>query len=71
VFYSVNTSTYTATFAHCYGRKDNPQVDYAGKMAYQSSIGGILVVYASNSSTRGVDNDTTFKSMTEFIECNL
>lgn len=71
VFYSVNTSTYTASFAHCYGRKDNPQVDYAGQMAYQSSIGGILVVYASNSSTRGVNNDTTFNSMTQFIESNL
>ena len=71
VFYSLNTSTYTASFAHCYGRKDNPQVDYGGQMAYQSSIGGILVVYASNNSTRGVDNDVTFNSMTKFIGNNL
>lgn len=71
VFYSVNTSTYTASFAHCYGRKDSPQVDYAGQMAYNSSMGGILVVYAGNNSTRGVNNDATFNSMAEFIESSL
>ncbi len=57
VFYSINTSNYTANFAHCYGAKNSPQIDYAGQMAYQSSIGGILVVYASNSLTKSTINN--------------
>lgn len=71
VFYSVNIYDYTASFAHCYGKKDNPQIDYAGQMAYQSSIGGILVVYANNRSTRSVDINTIFNSMTESIKGSM
>ena len=66
VIYSVNTTNYTATFAHCYGKKNNPQIDYAGQMAYQSSIGGILVVYTGNS-TKSNNIDTIFNSMAESI----
>lgn len=71
VFYSVDTSDYSARFAHCYGKKNNPQIDYAGEMAYQSSVGGILVVYASNSSTRSADTNIIFNSMLETISSNL
>ena len=71
VFYSVESSNYTASFAHCYGKKNNPQIDYGGQMAYQSSVGGILVVYASNSSTRSADTNTIFNTMVESISCNL
>jgi hypothetical protein len=67
VFYEVNTDTYTANFAHCYGKIDSPQIDYAGQMSYQSSIGGILVVYAANSSTRGIDNSVVFDTIAEAI----
>jgi hypothetical protein len=66
VIFSINTTNYTATFAHCYGKKNNPQIDYTGQMAYQSSIGGILVVYAGNS-TKSNNIDTIFNSMAESI----
>lgn len=66
VFYSLDKTTYTAEFAHCYGSIDDPRVDYAGQMAYQKSIGGILVVYASNESTKGAN--TISNSMIEFIQ---
>ncbi len=71
VFYSIDTDNYTASFAHCYGRKSNPQIDYAGQMSYQSSIGGILVVYAEIDLARSINNDAIFNSMTKFIESNL
>ncbi len=47
----VNMSTYTATFTHLYGKISNPQCDYAVAFTYSSSIGGILVCYAPESST--------------------
>ena len=71
VFYSVNTSTYTASFAHCYGKKDNPHIDYAGQIAYQSSIGGILVMYASNESTRSNNIEDIFDRITKSIKISI
>lgn len=68
VFYSVDTSAYTANFAHCYGKIDNPQIDYAGQFAYQSSLGSILLVYAGNTTTRGVIDDSIFESMSNAID---
>ncbi len=47
----VDMSTYTASFAHFYGKISNPQCDYAVAFTYSSSIGGIIVTYAPNSST--------------------
>ena len=41
----------TATFAHCYGKISNPNVDYGGQMGYSSSIGGFAVVYVPSSSS--------------------
>ena len=47
----------TATFAHCYGKISNPNIDYIGQMGYSSSIGGFAVVYVprSNGSTITLD----------------
>lgn len=56
---NVNMSTYTATFTHCYGKISNPQCDYAVAFSYSSSIGGILVTYAPNSSTSTRTNKDT------------
>ncbi len=47
----VDMSTYTATFTHFYGKISDPQFDYAVGFTYSSSIGGILVCYAPESST--------------------
>lgn len=52
VFFSVDTEDYTADFAHCYGTKQDPQIDIVGQMAFSSSIGGILVMYIPNTSNR-------------------
>lgn len=40
----------TATFVHCYGKISDPKFDYGGQLAYQSSLGGLLVGYVANSS---------------------
>ena len=53
--YSVDMSTYTAYFAHCSGKKDNPDVDYAVSMRYSASLGGILVVYVNGNSSSKID----------------
>ena len=66
-FYSIDTSTYTANFAHFYGKRDNPQIDYAGQLAYQSSLGSILLIYVGNTTTRGVIDDSIFESMSNVI----
>lgn len=72
VFFSVDKEDYTASFAHCYGTKDNPQIDYAGQMAFDSSIGGILVVYAPNTSsnTRGIEITDCIETMAKMMKNN-
>jgi hypothetical protein len=42
----------TATFAHCYGKVSDPNVDYGGQLGYSSSIGGFAVVYVPSSSNK-------------------
>ena len=71
VFYSVNTSTYTANFAHCYGTKDAPIIDYAGQMAFDSSLDAIMVLYIGSNTTKSVDSNTIFNSMIETIKNNI
>lgn len=71
VFYSVNTTTYKANFAHCYGTKDAPTIDYAGQMAFDSSLNGILVLYIGNNTTKSVDSNTIFNTMIETIKNNI
>lgn len=53
---SVNTSTYTATYAHCYGKKTDPKCDYGVAFTYNSSIGGLLVAYAPISTSNSTSN---------------
>lgn len=45
VAYSVDINNYSASFAHCSGTISNPEIDYAVRMQYSSSIGGIVVAY--------------------------
>ena len=63
VFFSVDTEDYTANFAHCYGTKQDPQIDLVGQMAFSTSIGGILVMYIPNTS-----NNTRCVEMSEYID---
>lgn len=64
--YSVDMSTYTAYFAHCSGKKDSPNVDYAVSMTYSASLGGILVVYVNgNSSSKADMNGMIENALTE------
>lgn len=66
VVYSVNMNTYTASFAHCYGKVKDPKIDYAVGMQYSSSIGGIIVAYikgnTSKSDIKGVIEDVLIES---------
>ena len=63
VFFSIDTEDYTANFAHCYGTKQDPQIDLVGQMAFSTSIGGILVMYIPNTS-----NNTRCVEMSEYID---
>ena len=47
----------TATFAHCYGKISDPNIDYGGQMGYSSSIGGFAVVYVPSSSSSTLELD--------------
>ena len=47
----------TATFAHCYGKISDPNIDYVGQMGYSSSIGGFAVVYVPSSSSSTLELD--------------
>ena len=42
----VDVDNYSATLLHCYGKKNDPQVDYGVMMTYNSTVGAILVVYS-------------------------
>lgn len=68
----VNMNTYTATFAHCYGKLANPQYDYSVGFTYSSSIGGLLVVYVANSSiyTRGIDLEALKEDIEDVVSIN-
>lgn len=46
----VDASNYSATLVHCVGKKDNHQIDYIVGMQYNSSMGGINVIYIPNDS---------------------
>ncbi len=60
VIYSVDTTKYTADFAHCYGEIKNPKIDYIGRMAFEYSIGGILILYVPNSDDTRADNNSDY-----------
>lgn len=68
LFYSVDTYNYTADFAHCYGKKNNPQIDYVGQMAFSSSIGGIVVVYVGGNTSRSENSATIVESFANNLE---
>ena len=68
LFYSVDTYNYTADFAHCYGKKNDPQIDYVGQMAFSSSIGGIVVVYAGGNTSRSENSATIVESFANNLE---
>lgn len=68
LFYSVDSYNYTADFAHCYGKIDNPQIDYIGQMAFSSSIGGIVVVYVGGNSSRSENSATIVESFANNLE---
>lgn len=62
----------TATFAHCYGKISDPNIDYVGQMGYSSSIGGFAVVYvpSSSSSTLALNLEESrgdVKKMSSFV----
>lgn len=59
----VNANKYTASLVHCYGKINNPQVDFGVGMQYSSSLGGILVAYTpANSKSRSLDDADFSKS---------
>ncbi|MCM1532013.1 MAG: hypothetical protein NC048_00970 [Bacteroides sp.] len=62
---SVDMNTYTATFAHCSGEKNNPQIDYAVGMRYYSSLGGILVAYAKGTNAKSDIDSLLEQALTE------
>lgn len=68
LFYSVDTYNYTADFAHCYGKKNDPQIDYVGQMAFSSSIGGIAVVYVGGNTSRSENGATIVESFANNLE---
>ena len=68
LFYSVDSYNYTADFAHCYGKIDNPQIDYIGQMAFSSSIGGILVIYVGGNTSRSENSATIVESFANNLE---
>lgn len=68
----VDTNNYSATLLHCYGKINDPQVDFGVAMQYSSSIGGILVAYtpttASKSrSSNDVDFDEAFNALEQIL----
>lgn len=68
LFYSVDIDNYTADFAHCSGKKNDPQIDYAGQMAFSSSIGGIAVVYVGVNTSRSENSATIVESFANNLE---
>lgn len=71
VFYSVDMSNYTADFAHFYGTKDNPKIDYIGRMAYDSSIGGVLILYVQSSADTRTYVETEYVNKISNVLCNI
>lgn len=69
----VDTNNYSATLLHCYGKINDPQIDFGVAMQYSSSIGGILVAYTpttTSSKSRGsddVDFDRVFNVMEQIL----
>lgn len=58
VLYDVDSDSGTATLLHCYGKLNDPQVDYVVGMIVESSLGGVLIMYmpVSTYSNRSVDS---------------
>lgn len=75
---SVDEDDYTAVFAHCYGKRGDPQVDFGVGMSYNSTVGGILVLYVPYDGSKsradldgrtlfdGMDFDSALKSFRDF-----
>lgn len=67
LIYDVDTSNYTANFAHAIGYSGEPIVDYVGQMGYSSSLGLVIIAY-----TKGGDasrsNNNEFMDVLKNIE---
>lgn len=68
----VDVDNYSAILLHCYGKISDPQVDYGVLMQYNSSIRGILVVYAQSDNSKSLsannmDYENAFNSLKSAI----
>lgn len=50
--YDVDINKYEANFVHAVGYKEEPKIDYIGRMGYVSSLGLIMIAYAPVNETR-------------------